>query len=82
LSAGIVPQLNGKTPPPTLKLSTFLVMAKRAWNDGTLDLDDVECVVASLISQSYVKGYVIHSSGNVVLRRTDDFGFERMSKVA
>ncbi|UZJ51350.1 hypothetical protein CBS101457_000670 [Exobasidium rhododendri] len=81
LSAGIVPQSNGKSPPPILKLSAFLPMARLAWHDPTLEIDDVECVVASLIDQGYLKGYVQHSTGNVVLRRTDDFGFPKMSGV-
>lgn len=70
-----------KTPPPILKLAQFLIIARRAWMDDGLLLDDVECVVASLIDQGYVKGYAMHSSGNVVLRRTADFGFVKMSAV-
>jgi nuclear mRNA export protein PCID2/THP1 len=76
--AGVPP---AKTPPPILKLAQFLIIARRAWKDDGLALDDVECVVASLIDQGYVKGYAMHSSGNVVLRRTADFGFVRMSTV-
>jgi len=75
------PQPGDKTPPPTLKLSDFLVFARRAWNDVTLEVDDVECVAASLIDQGYVKAYAMHSTGKIVLRRTADFGFEKMSKV-
>lgn len=70
-----------KTPPPTLKLANFLILARRAWNDSTLDIDDVECVAASLIDQGFIKAYAMHSTGNIVFRRTPDFGFEKMSKV-
>jgi hypothetical protein len=70
-----------KTPPPVLKLTTFLIAARTAWQDDQLDIDDVECVVASLIDQGYVKAYAMHSSGNVVLRRTPDFGFVKISTV-
>lgn len=70
-----------KTPPPTLKLAAFLQIAQKAWNDFTLTVDDVECVVASLIDQGYVKAYAIHNSGIVVFRRTPDFGFMKVSSV-
>lgn len=70
-----------RTPPPTLKLANFLIMARFAWQDASLTVDDVECVTASLIDQGYIKAYAMHSSGNVVFRRTPDFGFEKMSTV-
>lgn len=80
-SAKTAPGAPVKTPPPTLKLATFLAHAQLAWRDAELTLDDVECVTASLIDQGFVKAYVMHSSGNVVFRRTPDFGFEKMSTV-
>lgn len=70
-----------KTPPPTFKLTSFLAAAKLAWRDDTLTLDDVECVAVSLVDQGYVKGYILHGSSRVVLRRTEDFGFVTMSQV-
>lgn len=70
-----------KTPPPTLKLATFLILARKAWNDSTFTVDDVECVVASLIDQGYVKAYAIHNGGTIVFRRTPDFGFMKISSV-
>jgi hypothetical protein len=70
-----------KTPPPTLKLAIFLILARKAWDDSTFTVDDVECVAASLIDQGYVKAYAIHNGGTIVFRRTPDFGFMKISSV-
>jgi hypothetical protein len=38
-----------------------------------IDLDEVECILASLIYQNYVKGYLSHSKHKLVLSRKVPF---------
>lgn len=39
----------------------------------TMDRDEVECILANLIHQSYIKGYISHKVGFLVLSRTNPF---------
>lgn len=87
--------------PPVLKMDTLLQSAMIAFNEPTLDSDDVECMCISLIDQvrstvmnarlscchscfgqGYLKGYIQHSTGQMVFQRTaPTFGFPPVSSV-
>ena len=43
------------------------------WEGYACDLDEVECIVANQIYNGYVKGYISHKSGVVVLSKKDPF---------
>ena len=45
------PAPGAQSPPPNLSLASILPMVRLAWQDSSLELDDVECVVVSLIDQ-------------------------------
>ena len=44
-----------------------------AWQGAPADPDAVECLVANLIFRRYVKGYLAHRSGVLVLSKADPF---------
>lgn len=44
-----------------------------AWQGAPSDPDSVECLVANLIFRRYVKGYLAHRSGVLVLSKADPF---------
>mmetsp|Transcript_14482 Transcript_14482/g.41239 ORF Transcript_14482/g.41239 Transcript_14482/m.41239 type:complete len:296 (-) Transcript_14482:59-946(-) len=43
------------------------------WQGYVTDLDEVECIVANLIYNGHVKGYISHKSGVVVLSKKEPF---------
>ncbi|EEB05292.1 nuclear pore associated protein Thp1-Sac3 complex subunit [Schizosaccharomyces japonicus yFS275] len=66
---------------PHVASAALLAAARFATQDDTYDEEDVECICVSLIDQGYVKGYIIHSSGTLVLKRDESFGFEPIHAV-
>ena len=48
---GAPPAAPKPSPPPNIYLKDFLPMAKLSWQDDSLTMEDVECVVDSLIDQ-------------------------------
>ena len=38
-----------------------------------MDLDEVECIVANLIAQKQIKGYIAHAQATLVLSKLDPF---------
>ncbi|CAD6581368.1 MAG: hypothetical protein CYPHOPRED_001560 [Cyphobasidiales sp. Tagirdzhanova-0007] len=69
------------TGPPTLPFKTFLATAKFAFNDSTLELDDIEAMCASLLDQGYVKAYIHHAMQLLVLQKGNLLGFPRVNSV-
>uniref|UniRef100_V5EB58 Uncharacterized protein n=1 Tax=Kalmanozyma brasiliensis (strain GHG001) TaxID=1365824 RepID=V5EB58_KALBG len=61
--------------PPTMRLDVLLAAARVAWRDDSLQLEDVEAIVASMIDQGFIKGYVLHSKGVLVLQKGPHMGF-------
>ena len=61
--------------PPTLRLSVLHVAARLAWQDDELQVQDVESILASLIDQGLVKGYILHSKSMLVLQKGPHLGF-------
>lgn len=49
--------------------------ARLSWRDDNLQLQDIEAIVASLIDQSFVKGYILHSKSMLVLQKGPHMGF-------
>ena len=41
--------------------------------DDAIDADELECILATLISQRYVQGYIAHKAGKVVVDRSTPF---------
>ena len=56
-------------------------MARLSWQDAELTLEDVESIVASLISQGYIKAYILHSKAIVVFQKGDRMGLVQMNSV-
>jgi len=69
------------TAPPTLSLKAFLATARCAFDDPTLDIDDVEAMCASLLDQGYVKAYIHQNMQILVLQKGKPFGFPPVSSV-
>ncbi|GAA6059040.1 hypothetical protein JCM10212_001265 [Sporobolomyces blumeae] len=67
------------TGPPTLSLSALTTAAQYAFGDASLDVDDVECMCASLMEQGYLKAYILHSKRLLVLQKGEAFGFPPIS---
>ncbi|PWN54149.1 hypothetical protein IE53DRAFT_383280 [Violaceomyces palustris] len=67
--------------PPTIRLHTLLAAARLSWQDQGLDVEDVECIVSSLIDQGFIKGYVLHSKAMLVLQKGNNMGFPPMWQV-
>ncbi|EPY53763.1 nuclear pore associated protein Thp1-Sac3 complex subunit [Schizosaccharomyces cryophilus OY26] len=59
----------------------LLEAALLSTQDQTFDIDDVECICVSLIDQGYIKGYMIHSSATLVLKKDTSFGFAPIESV-
>lgn len=58
-----------------MRLDTLLSAARIAWNDSSLQPEDVEAVVASMIDQGFIKGYILHSKAMLVLQKGPHMGF-------
>jgi nuclear mRNA export protein PCID2/THP1 len=43
------------------------------WLDEEVDLDEIECIVANLIYQNKVKGYITHQKRTLILSKSDPF---------
>mmetsp|Transcript_6793 Transcript_6793/g.9171 ORF Transcript_6793/g.9171 Transcript_6793/m.9171 type:complete len:113 (-) Transcript_6793:44-382(-) len=43
------------------------------WLGMSIDLDEVECILANLIYRGYVRGYISHSKRILVLSKKDPF---------
>lgn len=69
------------TGPPTLSLDLILAAARLSFADPTLDVDDVEGMIASLMDQGYIKAYVLHSKRLLVLQKGPLVGFPPVSSV-
>ncbi len=61
--------------PPTLRVDMLLSAARLAWRDPSLQPSDIEAILASLIDQGFVKGYILHSKGVLVLQKGPHMGF-------
>lgn len=46
-----------------------------AWRDSSLEAEDVEAMVASMIDQGFIKGYILHSKAMLVLQKGPHMGF-------
>eukprot|EP00042_Codosiga_hollandica_P002626 m.11994 g.11994 ORF g.11994 m.11994 type:complete len:405 (+) comp16971_c0_seq1:89-1303(+) len=55
-----------------IKLGAFLT-ALRFTHEEDVDLDEVECIVANLIFQKQIKGYIAHDKKVLVVAKTDAF---------
>jgi nuclear mRNA export protein PCID2/THP1 len=60
-------------PAKAAQLPLARVAAALAWQGAPADPDAVECLVANLIFRRYVKGYIAHKSGILVLSKADPF---------
>ncbi|KAJ8294234.1 PCI domain-containing protein [Rhodotorula toruloides] len=69
------------TGPPTLSLQALLVAARIAFDDPTLDIDDVECMCVALMEQGYIKAYIMHSKRLLVLQKGSQAGFPPIAAV-
>ncbi len=69
-AAAPAPAAGAKPKPSVLQLSTL--SAAVSMNDLKLDSDELECILANLIYQGYIKGYIAHKRA-VVLSKTDPF---------
>ncbi len=54
-----------------LNLNTFV--AALQWMGQDTDLDEVECVLANLIYQNKIKGYISHEKRFLIVSKTDPF---------
>jgi hypothetical protein len=43
------------------------------WLGMSIDLDEVECIIANLIFKGYIRGYLSHSKRVLVLSKRDPF---------
>ena len=58
-----------------MRLDQLLAAARMAWRDNSLQEDDVEAILASMIDQGFVKGYILHSKAMLVLQKGPHIGF-------
>lgn len=58
-----------------MRLDILLAAARMAWRDSSLQLEDIEAIVASMIDQGFIKGYILHSKGMLVLQKGPHMGF-------
>ncbi|SNX83232.1 related to protein that forms a complex with Thp3p [Melanopsichium pennsylvanicum] len=68
-------KLQASSAPPTLRLDMLLSAARMAWRDSSLQAEDVEAIVASMIDQGFIKGYILHSKAMLVLQKGPHMGF-------
>ena len=58
-----------------MRLDILVTAARMAWQDASLQLEDIEAVVASMIDQGLIKGYILHSKAMLVLQKGPHMGF-------
>jgi hypothetical protein len=51
---------------PLASFQTALALSGLAGDDA-MDIDELECVLANLIFQNFIKGYIAHKQGKLVL---------------
>ncbi|EPQ28806.1 uncharacterized protein PFL1_03609 [Pseudozyma flocculosa PF-1] len=61
--------------PPTLGLAQLHQVARLAWQEPELEVEDVEAILTSLVDQGFVKGYILHSKNMLVLQKGPHLGF-------
>jgi hypothetical protein len=49
------------------------VIAAVTWLGEPTDMDEVECIVANLVFDGHIKGYISHQKSCLVLREKDPF---------
>jgi hypothetical protein len=54
-----------------IPLSKVIVAVQ--WLGETIDMDEVECIVANLVFDGHIKGYISHQKSCLVLREKDPF---------
>ena len=65
---------------PKMRIAQF--QQALAWLDAPLDLDEIECILANLIAQGYIKGYIAHNQRMLVVKRGKiSEGFIKVPKV-
>ncbi|KAJ1027413.1 hypothetical protein NDA18_003419 [Ustilago nuda] len=69
------PSAPATSAPPTMRLDFLLSAARMAWRDPSLQPQDIEAVVASMIDQGFIKGYILHSKAMLVLQKGPHMGF-------
>lgn len=62
-----------KDPIKAHQLKLEVIVKALKWLEISMDLDEVECIVAILIYKNLVKGYFAHKSKVVVLSKQDPF---------
>ena len=65
---------------PTSKLDLKQFMRCLAAIGMDMDIDEVECVLANLIYAGYIKGYIAHQHGKLVVSKGN--AFPELSTVA
>jgi hypothetical protein len=61
-------------------LPLSVLQAAVSINDLKMDGDELECIIANLIFQGYIKGYIAHKRC-IVLSKTDPFPSSAMSNL-
>lgn len=55
------------------RLNLHVVDLVMRWLHETVDLDEIECILANLVYQNKVKGYISHKMRMLVISKTDPF---------
>eukprot|EP00850_Spirogloea_muscicola_P009164 SM000051S17524 [mRNA] locus=s51:81339:84085:- [translate_table: standard] len=67
-----------RNPAKAFQLKMDLVLRALRWLGIDMDIDEVECIVATLIYKSFMRGYFSHKSKVVVLSKQDPFPRDSM----
>lgn len=55
------------------QISMEMLKASLDWQRVSMDLEEIECLVANLIYQGYIKGYLSHQKRTLVVSKQDPF---------
>ena len=55
------------------RLRMSLFKAALTWLGEDIDLDEVECIIANLIYEGKIKGYISHERRTLIISKTEPF---------
>lgn len=67
------------TASPKLKVALF--QAAIAWQGVPMEPDEVECILANLIAQGFIKGYLSHQAATLVVHKDPRVAFPALSTI-
>jgi hypothetical protein len=63
------------------RLNLHLFQSVFKWLNHDIELDEIECIIANLIYQNKIKGYISHEKRYLIVSKTDPFPISAIVKL-